>query len=84
MLSLTTDAGVPLLSSMGLHLDVAGAESNCAIALARLGKRASWHSKVASGTLGERVISGIRAHGVDVGLGDVEEVGTHAVLALGA
>ena len=66
MLSLTTDPGVPFLSSVGLRLDVAGAESNCAIALARLGKRVSWHSKVASGTLGERVISGIRAHGVDV------------------
>ena len=66
MLSLTTDPGVPLLSSVGLHLDVAGAESNCAIALAYLGKRVSWHSKVATGTLGERVVSGIRTHGVDV------------------
>ena len=66
MLSLTTDPGLPLLSSVGLHLDVAGAESNCAIALAHLGKRVSWHSKVATGTLGERVVSGIRTHGVDV------------------
>ena len=66
MLSLTTDPGVPFLSSVGLRLDVAGAESNCAIALARLGKRASWHSKVARGALGERVVSGVQAHGVDV------------------
>ena len=66
MLSLTTEPGVPLLSSGDLRLDVAGAESNCAISLAHLGKRVSWHSKVASGPLGERVISGIRAHGVDV------------------
>ena len=66
MLSLTTNPGVPLLSSVGLRFDVAGAESNCAIALAHLGKRVAWHSKVASGILGERVVSGIRAHGVDV------------------
>ena len=66
MLSLTTEPGVPLLSSEGIRLDIAGAESNCAIALARLGKRVAWHSKVARTPLGERIVSGIGAHGVDV------------------
>ena len=66
MLSLTTEPGAPLLSSEGIRLDIAGAESNCAIALARLGKRVAWHSKVARTSLGERIVSGIRAHGVDV------------------
>ncbi len=65
MLSLTTEPGAPLLSSEGIRLDIAGAESNCAIALARLGKRVAWHSKVARTSLGERIVSGIRAHGVD-------------------
>ncbi len=66
MLSLTTEPGVPLLSSEGIRLDIAGAESNCAIALARLGKRVAWHSKVARTPLGERIVSGIGAHAVDV------------------
>ena len=66
MLSLTTDYGVPLLSSEGVRLDIAGAESNCAIALSRLGRRVAWHSKVARTPLGQRIVSGIRSHGVDV------------------
>lgn len=66
MLSLSTEAGVPLLSSDTLRVDIAGAESNCAIALARLGKAVAWLSKVGDTPIGERVVSEIRSHGVDV------------------
>lgn len=66
MLSLSTEAGVPLLGSENLRLDIAGAESNCAIALARLGRRVAWLSKVTDSPMGERVVSQIRSHGVDV------------------
>ena len=77
MLSLSTEAGVPLLSSDGLRLDIAGAESNCAIALARLGKKVAWHSKVSQGVLGQRVVSEIRSHGVDVSSVLWSESGRH-------
>ncbi len=66
MLSLSTEAGVPLLGSESVRLDIAGSESNCAIALARMGKRGAWLSKVAKTPIGERIVSSIRAHGVDV------------------
>lgn len=65
MLSLSSEAGVPVLGSERLRLDVAGAESNVAIALARLGKRVAWLSKVARTPIGERIVSQIRSHGVD-------------------
>ncbi len=77
MLSLSTDPGVALLSTGGLRLDIAGAESNCAIALARLGKKVAWHSKVARSALGERVVSEIRSHGVDVSSVLWSESGRH-------
>ncbi|MBJ06435.1 MAG: 2-keto-3-deoxygluconate kinase [Verrucomicrobiaceae bacterium] len=66
MLSLSTEPGASLLSSQRMRLGIAGAESNCAIALARLGTRVSWHSKIARNGLSERVVSEIRSHGVDV------------------
>ena len=66
MMSLTTEVGVPLPLGDKLRMDVAGAESNCAIALAGLGKRTCWLSKVGDTAVGDHVVSAIRAHGVDV------------------
>ena len=66
MLSLGTDPGMTLLGSDRLRVDIAGAESNVAIALARLGKRVSWQSRLCLSPLAERVLSSIRSHGVDV------------------
>ena len=66
MLSLSTGAGIPFPGSDGVRVDIAGAESNCAIALASLGKRVAWQSKVAKTPLGERIVSKIRAREVDV------------------
>lgn len=45
---------------------VAGAESNVAIGLSRLGKQAGWISRLGNDEFGERVLSFIRGEGVDV------------------
>lgn len=66
MLSLTTDPGVPLPSSDALRIDIAGAESNVAIALAGLGRKVTWMSRVGDTPLGERILAEVRARGVDV------------------
>jgi 2-dehydro-3-deoxygluconokinase len=48
-----------------LHLKVGGAESNLAVALARLGLKTAWVSRLVDNALGRRIVSEIRAHGVD-------------------
>lgn len=49
------------------HAYVAGAESNVAVALARLGLRVGWVSRLPNNVLGRRVAGQIRRHGVDTG-----------------
>jgi 2-dehydro-3-deoxygluconokinase len=48
-----------------LYLRVGGAESNLAVALARLGLKTAWVSRLVDNALGRRIVSEIRAHGVD-------------------
>jgi len=48
------------------HLSVAGAESNVAIGLARLGHRTRWAGRVGDDELGALVLRTLRAEGVDV------------------
>jgi 2-dehydro-3-deoxygluconokinase len=50
-----------------LSLSIAGAESNVAIGLCRLGIAASWVSALGDDELGELVLHRIRAEGVDTG-----------------
>ncbi|MET9460131.1 sugar kinase [Streptomyces canus] len=50
----------------GLGLSVAGAESNVAIGLARLGHRVRWAGRVGADELGALVLRTLRAEGVDV------------------
>ncbi len=50
--------------SLDIHLG--GAESNVAIAMARLGKRSVWWSRLPGNALGRNVANTLRAHGVDV------------------
>ncbi|WP_430786489.1 sugar kinase [Virgibacillus flavescens] len=52
---------------------IAGAESNVAIALTRLGCEAGWISRVGNDEFGERVQSFIRGEGVDVSQVKVDE-----------
>jgi 2-dehydro-3-deoxygluconokinase len=60
-------AAGPLRLGGPLHLSVAGAESNVAIGLARLGHRVSWAGRVGSDELGALVLRTLRAESVDVG-----------------
>lgn len=56
----------PLARQTALALSVGGAESNVAGALAALGHRASWLSRVGDDPLGRRVLDDLAARGVDV------------------
>jgi 2-dehydro-3-deoxygluconokinase len=49
-----------------LELHVGGAESNVAVALARLGRRTAWCSALPDNPLGRRVAGAVAAAGVDV------------------
>ncbi len=50
--------------SLDIHLG--GAESNVAIGISRLGKRAAWWSRLPDNPLGRNVANTLRAHGVDI------------------
>ncbi len=66
MLRLSAPPGVPLEQAAQLDVHVAGAESNVAIALCRLGTTAGWVSRLVDNPLGRRIVHELRAHGVDV------------------
>jgi sugar/nucleoside kinase (ribokinase family) len=57
----------PLALGGSLTLTVAGAESNVAIALARLGHEVAWIGRLGDDELGELVLRTLRGEGVDVG-----------------
>ncbi len=65
MLRLTTPPGLGLEQSETLRAEVAGAESNVAIGLSRLGLRTGWISRLPQSPLGRRVVNKVREHGVD-------------------
>ena len=65
MLRLSPPTGERIESTDSLKCRTAGAESNVAIATARLGTDAAWLSKLPDSVLGRRVASDIRSHGVD-------------------
>ena len=60
------DLTTPLNSVRQLMVDVAGADSNFAIAMARLGFHAGWISRVGADPLGELVRDTVAREGVDV------------------
>jgi 2-dehydro-3-deoxygluconokinase len=55
-----------LESASAYHASIGGAESNCAIGLARLGYSVSWVSRLGRDPFGARVLKTIRGEGVDV------------------
>jgi 2-dehydro-3-deoxygluconokinase len=59
-------SGGPLKLGGPLQLSVAGAESNVAIGLARLGHRTRWVGRVGDDELGALVLRTLRAEGIDV------------------
>jgi 2-dehydro-3-deoxygluconokinase len=54
-----------LESAPAFHASIGGAESNCAIGLARLGYSVSWVSRLGRDPFGARVLKTIRGEGVD-------------------
>lgn len=65
MLRLAPPPGFALEQAQALELSAGGTESNFAIALARLGRKTGWVSRLPSNPLGRRIARDIAAHGVD-------------------
>jgi 2-dehydro-3-deoxygluconokinase len=66
MALLTTPPAGRITGGTGLAVGIGGAESNVAIALARLGVPSTWISRVGDDALGNLVVKEIRGEGVDV------------------
>ncbi|WP_135829734.1 bifunctional 2-dehydro-3-deoxygluconokinase/2-dehydro-3-deoxygalactonokinase [Halorussus halobius] len=79
MLRLSPPDSERLEAADRLELRAAGAESNVAVAAARLGADAAWTSKLPESPLGRRVVSGLARHGVetDVAWSDEGRQGTY-------
>lgn len=65
MVRFSPPLGESLESAPVLHADPGGAESNVAVALARLGLSVGWISRLPETTIGRRCAGQIRRHGVD-------------------
>ncbi len=66
MIRLGAPAGESLESASWFAVHIAGAEGNVAVALARMGFKSGWISKLSDTPLGRRVAGELRLHGVDV------------------
>src|SRR5690606_24438372 len=66
MVLFTPDTAGYLRHAHSFTRKIAGAESNVAIGLARLGHKAGWISKVGDDEFGKAVLSFLRGEGVDV------------------
>jgi 2-dehydro-3-deoxygluconokinase len=66
MLRLSVPTGRRLDDTRMLDLELAGAESNVSVALARLGWRAGWVSRMPDHALANAVLRALRSDGVDV------------------
>lgn len=60
------DSFGPLVHARGMTLGIGGSESNVAIALTRLGRRATWVGVLGADSLGDLVLHELRGEGVDV------------------
>jgi 2-dehydro-3-deoxygluconokinase len=60
------DTPGPLRQVNGFRKSLGGAESNVLIALARLGQKAGWFSKLGDDEFGRFILNSVRAEGVDV------------------
>ncbi|MCB2361348.1 PfkB family carbohydrate kinase [Clostridium estertheticum] len=63
------DSFGPLRYVQNFNKSIAGAESNVSIALAKLGHRVGWFSKLGDDEFGRYIQSTIRGEGVDVSRG---------------
>ncbi len=65
MLRLSPPGHERLAQAVTLEMRFGGAESNVAVALARLGLKTAWLSRLPDNPLGQRLIAELRSHGVD-------------------
>lgn len=82
MLRLSVPAGQHLETMTGLSVHLGGAESNVCAALAPLGRRCSWLSRIPTGPLGRYVLRTLRAAGIDtsaVVLAEHARLGTYYI-----
>ncbi|MBW4436317.1 MAG: sugar kinase [Pleurocapsa minor GSE-CHR-MK-17-07R] len=68
MLRLSVPAGERLEAADSLRVETAGAESNVCAALAQLGWKTAWASRVPDNPLGRRIVNSLRELGVDTSL----------------
>ena len=66
MLRLSVPTGRRLDDTRLLDMELAGAESNVSVALARLGWRVGWVSRMPDHALGQAILRALRSDGVDV------------------
>jgi 2-dehydro-3-deoxygluconokinase len=66
MLRYTPPPGERLETADAFSVHVGGAESNVAVAAARLGRETAWLSKLPDSPLGDRVVRTLRGQGVEV------------------
>jgi len=65
MALLLAEPGVPLAHATAFRRQIAGAESNVAIGLARLGHRVRWVGRVGEDPFGETVVRALAGEGID-------------------
>src|SRR5262249_62190902 len=65
MVSLAPPPGISLRRADALTVDHAGAESNTAIGLSRLGFRVAWVSRLGADAAGDRIVDALAAEGGD-------------------
>lgn len=77
---LLAEYGVALRRAGTFRSSVAGAETNVAVGLSRLGHRTRWLSRVGADPSGAAVLARLRADGVDVSAVEVDPAGFTGVL----
>jgi 2-dehydro-3-deoxygluconokinase len=74
------EPGEPLRTARRFVRSIAGAESNLAIGLARLGRTAGWFGRVGDDPLGLSILDTLRGEGVDISRAIVDERAPTGVL----
>ena len=65
MLLLVADRPGPIENATAFHKRTAGAETNVAIGLARLGLKVGWASRLGTDSMGRALLAAMRAEGID-------------------